>query len=135
MYNIVSIGIPSSTPVHHSTVRSPTLGKCGHIRILCGRDCVLLSSAVPSNVLMVIRTCTDWFHLGACLGLEYHTLTTIKDTHVGHPEDCKVAMVSKWLQGMDGVSEAGGPSWQQLADVLRKLGHAREAQQIKKDYC
>ena len=84
---------------------------------------------------MAIMTCTDWFYLGACLGLECHTLTTISDTHVNQPERCKVVMIDKWLQGMDRVSEAGGPSWQQLADVLRKLGHVREAQQIEKDYC
>ena len=94
----------------------------------------MLFSAVLRNILIVIRTCTDWFYLGACLGLEYHTLHAIRDTHMGHSEDCKVTMIDKWLQGMDQVSDAGGPSWQQLADVLKKLGHAREAQTIEKDY-
>ena len=92
-----------------------------------------LFSAVLSNVLIVIRTCTDWFYLGACLGLEGHTLNTISEAHAGHPERCKVTMIEKWLQGMDQVGEVGGPSWQQLASVLRELGHAREAQKIKDD--
>ena len=43
--------------------------------------------------------------------------------------------MEKWLQGMDEVSEDGGPSWQQLADVLESIGHKHKAQKIKKDYC
>lgn len=86
--------------------------------------------AVLGNVLIEIRACTDWFYLGACLGLEYETLESIRQANVGDPERCKVAMIAKWLQGMDRVGEAGGPSWHQLADVLRELGYAREAQKI-----
>ena len=86
-----------------------------------------------SKVLFAIRTCTDWYCLGAWLGLECHTLDTISETHPHCPERCKVAMINKWLQGKDHVGLEGGPSWQQLASVLRELGHGREAQKIEDD--
>ena len=100
-------------------------------------DCVItktLSSAVLSKVLREIRDVSEWFHLGASLGLRVHTLETIHQAHAD-PESCKEVMIEKWLQGMDEVSQAGGPSWQQLADVLEKLQYVRQAQKIKKDYC
>ena len=87
------------------------------------------------NVLRVISDISDWFPLGTWLGLRVHTLDTIKKTYMGCPESCKAAMVEKWLQGRDDVRVFGGPSWQQLAGVLRDLGHAREAQRVEEDAC
>ena len=89
---------------------------------------------VLSNVIREISDVTDWFCLGASLGLKPHTLATIREAHVAYPGSCKVDMIEKWLQGMDEVNDAGGPSWQQLADVLESLGYARKAQKIK-NYC
>ena len=86
------------------------------------------------NVIREISDVSDWFLLGACLGLKPHTLATIREAHVADPESCKVVMIEKWLQGMDEVSVVGGPSWQQLADVLESMGHKLKAQKIKKDY-
>ena len=93
------------------------------------------SSSVLSNVLRKISDISEWFPLGASLGLRVHTLTTIRQTHVTDPGSCKAVMLEKWLQGMDDVSVVGGPSWQQLADVLENLGHVRRAKKIRKDYC
>ena len=94
-----------------------------------------ISLAALRKVLREINDVSEWFYLGTCLGLAVHTLTTIRQAHVGDPESCKVVMMEKWLQGMDSVSEDGGPSWHQLADVLESLGYLRKAQKIKKDYC
>ena len=87
------------------------------------------------NVIKEIIEVPDWFLLGACLGLKPHTLATIREAHMADPESCKVVMIEKWLQGMDEVSVVGGPSWQQLADILEYIGHKLKAQKIKKDYC
>ena len=92
-------------------------------------------SSVPCNVLREIGDFSDWFHLGTCLGLRTHTLASIREMHVADPGSCKAVMIKKWLQGIDDVSVAGGPSWQQLADVLESLGQVRKAQKIRKDYC
>ena len=90
---------------------------------------------MPCNVLREISDFSDWFHLGTCLGLRAHTLATIRETHVADPGSCKAVMIERWLQGMDDVSSVGGPSWQQLADVLEDIGQVCKAQKIRKDYC
>ena len=94
-----------------------------------------LSSSALRKVLKEISDVSDWFYLGVCLGLRPNTLATIRQAHVADPVSCKVVMIEKWLQGMDEVNEDGGPSWQQLADVLEGIGHKHEAQKIKKNYC
>ena len=88
-----------------------------------------------SNVIKEIIEVSDWFLLGTCLGLKSHTLEAIHLAHVAEPGSWKAVMIEKWLQGMDEVSVVGGPSWQQLADVLERMGYVRQAQNIKKDYC
>ena len=90
---------------------------------------------VLRKVLREIVDVSDWFTLGVLLGLKPHTLANIREAHVADPESCQVIMIEKWLEGIDDVSEDGGPSWQQLADVLESLGHVRQAQKIRKDYC
>ena len=92
-------------------------------------------SLVLSNVLGEISDFSDWFHLGASLGLSVNTLTTIRQVHIADPGSCKAVMIDKWLQGMDDVSVVGGPSWQQLADVLENIGQVCKAQKIRNDYC
>ena len=66
--------------------------------------------AVLSNVFVEISECTDWFYLGACLGLECSTLENLRQANGSDPTRCKVAMIAQWLQGKDGVGDLGGPS-------------------------
>ena len=102
----------------------------------CSLECIIVCfSAVLCKVLGEISDVSDWFLLGAHLGLKPCTLATIRLAHVADPGSCKVVMIEKWLQGADDVSVVGGPSWQQLADVLKSMGYVRQAQKIKKFYC
>ena len=62
-----------------------------------------------AKVIIETKSCTEWFLLGAALGLSYETLESIRQTQKD-ASMCKVTMLNKWLCGMDDVSKEGGPS-------------------------
>ena len=75
------------------------------------------------DVLEVVHDVTDWKKLGLALGLHYQpTLTDIETYRRCKPDDCKMDMLSAWLQQQDNVSQKGVPSWSVLRAALRRMG-------------
>ena len=82
------------------------------------------------NVLAVIRDLNDWKDLGLQLGLLYSTLTDIETYRRGKPSECRIDMLSAWLQQQDYVSQKGVPSWSVLRAALRNMGEHETADRI-----
>ena len=66
------------------------------------------------DVLAVIPDLNDWKDLGLQLGLLNSILTDIKTYRRGKPSECRIDMLSAWLQQQDNVSQKGDPSWNVL---------------------
>ena len=63
-------------------------------------------------VLEAVETVVDtWHSLGLKLGLEKHRLDIIQNDHKEKIEECKKAMVSRWL-------DTDEPSWRVLVTAL-----------------
>lgn len=56
-----------------------------------------------------------WFALGLALRLRQPTLQKIRDNHNNDVDDCKLEMLTQWLNKVD----KSNPSWKSLADALR----------------
>ena len=82
------------------------------------------------DVLAVIRDLNDWKDLGLQLGLLYPTLTDIETYRQGKPSECRIDMLSAWLQRQDNVSLKGVPSWSVLRDALKQMGEHETADRI-----
>ena len=62
------------------------------------------------------------------LGLSYHpTLTNIETYRQGKPVDCKLDMLSAWLQQRDNVEV---PSWSTLQAALKRMRENEIADRI-----
>ena len=86
---------------------------------------LLLSPTAESDlvdVLAVIRDLNDWKVLGLQLGLLYSTLERINLEQNGIINNCKIKMLSAWLQQQDNVSQNGVPSWSVLRAALKQMG-------------
>ena len=68
-----------------------------------GRDIVAVLTAIISIV--------NWYYLGLELGLEKYQLDIIDKDNRGIVEDCKMEMISKWL-------DTNKASWQCLVKAL-----------------
>ena len=56
------------------------------------------------DVLEVVESVSDWKRLGLTLGLLYQpTLTDIETYRRGKPDECRIDMLSAWLQQQDNV--------------------------------
>ncbi|XP_019856454.1 PREDICTED: uncharacterized protein LOC100638653 isoform X2 [Amphimedon queenslandica] len=66
-----------------------------------------------------------WFEFGLNLGLLYPTLEAIDANHRGNTSRCLMECLSKWL------SKAHHPTWQTLANALRKLEAKAVAKNIE----
>ena len=86
------------------------------------------------DVLDVVDDLTNWKKLGLGLGLRYPTLTKIEEEQHGRIEDCKMEMLSAWLQQQDNVPQKGVPSWSVLRSALQKMGANELADQVKRDH-
>lgn len=75
------------------------------------------------DALAKLHGFNDWKELGLQLGLFYHTLERIDLEQRGRINDCKISMLSAWLQHQDDVSKKGVPSWNMLKVALKKIGH------------
>ena len=69
----------------------------------------------------MIRHLNDWKELGLQLGLFYPTLIDIETYRRGKPSECRIDMLSAWLQQQDNVSQRGVPSWRVLKAVLKSM--------------
>ena len=83
------------------------------------------------DVLEVVESVSDWKRLGLTLGLLYQpTLTDIEiDRNKNHSE-CRIDMLSAWLQQQDNVSQNGDPSWSVLRAALKRMGEHETADRI-----
>ena len=80
---------------------------------------------------MTIRNLIDWKMLGLQLGLHYPTLMKIKSDQHDVIDECKMEMLSAWLQQQDDVSQRGVPSWSALEIALRRMGENTIADRIR----
>ena len=84
-----------------------------------------------ADVLEVVVSVSDWKRLGLTLGLLYQpTLTDIETYRRGKNDDCKIDMLSAWLQQQDNVSQREVPSWNVLRDALKRMGEHETADRI-----
>ena len=71
------------------------------------------------DVLEVVHNISDWKRLGLTLGLLLKPTLTDIETHRHYKaEDCKIDMLSAWLEQQDNVSQRGVPSWSMLRAAL-----------------
>ena len=91
------------------------------------------------HVVRLIRQFTDWRSLGLELGLRYRTLQDIQQKNPGENSKqasaaCQMDMLKCWLDGEDDVTQCGGPTWQQLANSLKRLEQDSLARDIEQLY-
>ena len=82
------------------------------------------------DVLAVIHDLNDWKDLGLQLGLLYSTLKDIETYRRGKLSECRIDMLSAWLQQQDNVSQRGVPSWSVLRAALQSMGEHEIADRI-----
>ena len=99
--------------------------------IPAGLMCILFAAISDLlDVFMTVHNLTDWKLLGLQLGLYYPTLMKIKCDQRDVIDDCKMEMLSAWLQQQDDVSQRGAPSWSALKIALRRMGESTIADRI-----
>ena len=83
------------------------------------------------DVLEVVDSVSDWKRLGLTLGLLYKpTLNDIEIDRHYKQEDCRIDMLTAWLQQQDNVSQSGVPSWSVLRGALQRIGEHEIADRI-----
>ena len=83
------------------------------------------------DVLEIVESVSDWKRLGLTLGLLHQpTLTDIETYRRGKPNDCKIDMLSAWLEQQDNVPQKGVPSWGVLRAALKRMGENEIADRI-----
>ena len=87
-----------------------------------------------SQVYFAITTVVQWTPLGLALGLDYSTLQRIEREKMGtiFIEECKMEMLSAWLQQKDDVLEKALPTWSALDAALREIGENKVANELSK---
>ena len=83
-----------------------------------------------SRVFFAITKVVQWSMLGLALGLDYSTLQRIEREKMGRIEECKMEMLSAWLQQKDDVVEKALPTWSALKTALRKIGENKVADEL-----
>ena len=81
-------------------------------------------------MLAEIHQLNNWKELGLQLGLLLPTLDRIEREKQLRISECKIDMVSAWLQQQDNVSQKGVPSWNVLRAALKKIGENEMADKI-----
>ena len=83
------------------------------------------------DVLEVVDSVSDWKRLGLTLGLlSKPTLRHIEIDRHYKPEDCRIDMLTAWLEQQDNVSQRGVPSWSVLRAALHRMGEHETADRI-----
>ena len=79
-------------------------------------------------MLEVVDSVSDWKKPGLTLGLLYQpTLTDIEAYRRGKPDECRMDMISAWVQQQDNVNN---PSWSVLRAALQRMGEHELANRI-----
>ena len=87
------------------------------------------------DVLEVVDSVSDWKRLGLTLGLlSKPTLSDIETYRRDKPEDCRIDMLTAWLEQQDNVSQRGVPSWSVLRGALQRIGEHELADRIVSVY-
>ena len=87
------------------------------------------------DVLEVVDSVSDWKRLGLTLGLlSKPTLSDIEIDRHYKQEDCRIDMLTAWLEQQDNVSQRGVPSWSVLRAALQKIGEHELADRIVSGY-
>ena len=84
------------------------------VRILS--SCAVLHD--PSDLAAIKRSLgglTNWMDLGLALGMIFHDLKSINESHGNNVEKCKTAMLQSWL-------ETGEATKRKLVGALRWMG-------------
>ena len=76
----------------------------------------------------------NWKQLGLELGLLHATLQKIDIQQRSAVDECKLEMISAWLNWVDDVEACGIPSWQRLLDALESVGEDALIDQIMKSF-
>ena len=84
------------------------------------------------RVYFAITKVVQWTPLGLALSLDYSTLQKIEREKMGRIEECKMEMLSAWLQQKDDVVEEALPSWSALEAALRKIGENKVTNELSK---
>ena len=84
------------------------------------------------RVYFAISKVVQWTPLGLALGLDYSTLQRIEREKMGRIEECKMEMLSAWLEQKDDVVEEALPSWSSLKTALEKIGENKVASELSK---
>ena len=77
-----------------------------------------------------ITKVVQWTPLGLALGLDYSTLQRIEREKMGRIEECKMEILSAWLQQKDDVVEEALPSWSSLKNALIRIGENKVANEL-----
>ena len=85
-----------------------------------------------NRVYFAISKVVEWTLLGLALGLDYTTLQGIEREKTGRIKECKMEMLSAWLQQKDDVVEKALPTWNALRTALRKIGESTVADELPK---
>ena len=72
-----------------------------------------------------------WSPLGLQLGLLQPTLSSIRTKCRDDPESCLQECLTLWLSKADKVTESGGPTWDSLANALKKIEEKFTAEKIE----
>ena len=92
--------------------------------------CILYSCAVlhdASDFTAIKRSLgglTDWMSLGLALGMIFHDLKSIDESHGNNVEECKTAMLQSWL-------ETGKATKKKLVGSLRWMGEDGIADKVE----
>ena len=133
----------------HFLLRKYWVSQCSHVvsnlRLLCVSLClkyvnyfmilyILFRTATRDlgQVYFAITKVVQWTSLGLALGLDYSTLQRIEREKMGRIEECKMEMLSAWLQQKDDVVEKALPTWSSLGTALRKIGENKVANKLSK---
>ena len=87
------------------------------------------------DVLEVVDSVSDWKRLGLTLGLlSKPTLSDIEIDRHYKQGDCRIDMLTAWLEQQDNVSQRGVPSWSVLRAALQRIGEHELADRIVSGY-
>ena len=110
---------------------------CEYDGVECDSDTSPLPAAIAdlSKVNKVLKNLLEWQLLGLHLGLRYRTLEKIKSDYHKNIDECKMAMLTAWLQQQDDVPQKRVPSWLVLQAALEKMDDNYHADKILDYIC
>ena len=85
-------------------------------------------------MLKVVKSVSNWMDLGLALGVNYHTLADIRNEQREKILECKMEMLSTWLQQKNCIPVAKVPSWLVLRAALLDIGESRLANEISQSH-